>query len=62
ESVIAAAQAFGTCVTERDLTGREDLRGIDLVTIDPPTARDHNTRSKLENDVLIRSGTHRDFC
>lgn len=40
--VIAEAQAFGTGVRASDIEGREDLRDLDLVTIDPPTARDHD--------------------
>lgn len=29
-------------VTKKEIAGREDLRGIDLVTIDPATAKDHD--------------------
>lgn len=42
EDVILEAQAFGTEVAPADIEGREDLRGYDLLTIDPPTARDHD--------------------
>ena len=41
-SAVAEAQSFGTRVRESDLAGREDLRGLDLCTIDPPDARDHD--------------------
>ncbi len=42
EDAVIEAQAFGTEVRPEDLEGREDLRHLDLVTIDPPTARDHD--------------------
>ncbi|MBX3272262.1 MAG: ribonuclease R [Sandaracinaceae bacterium] len=42
EDAVLEAQAFGTEVRASDLEGREDLRPLDLVTIDPPTARDHD--------------------
>jgi len=42
EDAVIEAQAFGTEVRPEDIEGREDLRGYDLLTIDPPTARDHD--------------------
>lgn len=42
EEVLAEAQAFGTRLREEDLAGREDLRPLEFVTIDPPDARDHD--------------------
>ncbi|MBI4909370.1 MAG: VacB/RNase II family 3'-5' exoribonuclease [Acidobacteria bacterium] len=40
DDVIAQAQHTQGEVTERDLTGRRDFRGFDIVTIDGETARD----------------------
>lgn len=42
EEVLAEAQRFGTRVPEDEIARREDLRGFDLLTIDPPTAKDHD--------------------
>ncbi|MCA9608342.1 MAG: RNB domain-containing ribonuclease, partial [Myxococcales bacterium] len=42
EDAVVEAQAFGTALRPSDLEGREDLRHLDLLTIDPPTARDHD--------------------
>ncbi len=42
DDVLAEAQSFGTRVPKAEIDAREDLRGIDLVTIDPPDARDHD--------------------
>ncbi len=42
EDVVAEAESFGTEVSPRDSRGREDLRNLDLVTIDPADARDHD--------------------
>jgi len=39
-AVIAAAEAFGPRVAAEAITGREDLRGVQLVTIDGEDARD----------------------
>ncbi len=38
----AEAEALPTTVLAQELQGREDLRGLDLVTIDPDDARDHD--------------------
>jgi ribonuclease R len=46
--VLAEAQAFGDRVTAKDRKGREDLRDLDLVTIDPLTARDHDDALYIE--------------
>jgi ribonuclease R len=40
--VLAEAQAFGARVREEEIAIREDLRDLDLCTIDPPDARDHD--------------------
>ncbi len=40
--VLAEARELPTRVTAQDRKGREDLRGIDLCTIDPVDARDHD--------------------
>jgi ribonuclease R len=42
DEVLAEAQAFGTRVNEEEIRGREDLRPLALMTIDPPDARDHD--------------------
>ena len=40
--VVAEAEKIPEAVPEADKEGREDLRGFDLVTIDPEDARDHD--------------------
>lgn len=42
EDVQRAAAALPSRVDKRNIQGREDLRELDLVTIDPETARDHD--------------------
>jgi ribonuclease R len=42
EEALAEASAFGDAVTAEDKRDRVDLRDLDLVTIDPPDARDHD--------------------
>lgn len=42
EAVLEEATAFADRVTAAEKKGREDLRSLDLVTIDPATARDHD--------------------
>lgn len=42
EQALAAAQALPRAVPERDKRGRTDLRPLDLVTIDPADAKDHD--------------------
>lgn len=42
EDALLEAQAFGTRVKKQEIDRREDLRGYELCTIDPPTARDHD--------------------
>ncbi|MBX3251347.1 MAG: VacB/RNase II family 3'-5' exoribonuclease [Myxococcales bacterium] len=44
----AEAEAFPERVPAADKKGREDLREIDLVTIDPPDARDHDDAVYVE--------------
>ncbi|MEY4514643.1 MAG: hypothetical protein RLZZ450_6765, partial [Pseudomonadota bacterium] len=46
--VLEEAQAFGDRLSARDRKGREDLRDLDLVTIDPITARDHDDAIFIE--------------
>ncbi len=48
EETLAEARAFGDRVSPADKQGREDLRGMDLVTIDPPDARDHDDAVYVE--------------
>ena len=42
EEVQAEAKAWGDHVTEAECAGREDLRKLELLTIDPDDARDHD--------------------
>jgi ribonuclease R len=42
EDVQAEARAYGDHVTEADCKGRVDYRDLDLLTIDPDDARDHD--------------------
>ena len=42
EDVQAEARAYGDRVTEADCEGRVDYRDLDLLTIDPDDARDHD--------------------
>lgn len=42
EDALEAARAFGGRVTPKERKDRIDLRHLDLVTIDPATARDHD--------------------
>jgi ribonuclease R len=46
--VLEEARAFGDRLSPRDRKGREDLRELDLVTIDPLTARDHDDAIFIE--------------
>lgn len=48
EAVLAEARVFGDRVSNKDKRGREDLRDLDLVTIDPITARDHDDAIFIE--------------
>jgi ribonuclease R len=48
DDVLAEARAFGDKVSLKDRKGREDLRELDLVTIDPLTARDHDDALYIE--------------
>ncbi len=48
DEVLAEARAYGDRVSPRDRRGREDLRDLDLVTIDPITARDHDDAIFIE--------------
>ena len=42
EEVLSEAQLFGTRLRQEEIDAREDLRHLDIVTIDPPDARDHD--------------------
>ncbi|MCJ7452135.1 MAG: ribonuclease R [Steroidobacteraceae bacterium] len=42
EEVLAEARAYGARIPEAAIAGREDLRGIELVTIDGEDARDYD--------------------
>jgi len=53
-AVVAEAQAFGDHVTDAQLEGREDLRPLPLLTIDPVDARDH------DDAVYVRRATEHD--
>jgi ribonuclease R len=48
EQVLAEARVFGERVSVKDKRDREDLRELDLVTIDPITARDHDDAIFIE--------------
>jgi ribonuclease R len=48
DPVLAEARAYGERVSVRDKREREDLRELDLVTIDPLTARDHDDAIFIE--------------
>jgi ribonuclease R len=50
DEVLAEARAYGDKVSPRDRRDREDLRDIDLVTIDPITARDHDDAIFIERN------------
>jgi ribonuclease R len=50
DEVLAEARAYGDKVSARDRRDREDLRDIDLVTIDPITARDHDDAIFIERN------------
>lgn len=48
DDALAAAAALPEAILDADREGREDLTGLDLVTIDPDDARDH------DDAVLVR--------
>ncbi|MCB9615525.1 MAG: VacB/RNase II family 3'-5' exoribonuclease [Sandaracinus sp.] len=50
EETAAEARAFGDRVANVDKQNREDLRELDLVTIDPPDARDHDDAVFVEKN------------
>ncbi len=54
EDVVAEARRFGDRVTEEQMEGREDLRPLPLLTIDPVDARDH------DDAVYVRHATEHD--
>lgn len=49
DDVLAAAHAIGDEVTEKDLKGREDLRGARIFTIDGDDAKDFDDAVSIEN-------------
>jgi len=53
DDVQAEARAYGDHVTEADTVGREDFRELELLTIDPDDARDHDDAVYAER---IRGG------
>jgi ribonuclease R len=48
EAVLAEAATFGGRISPKERKGRSDLRHLDLVTIDPLTARDHDDAIFIE--------------
>ncbi len=48
DAVLSEAREYGDKVSVRDRRDREDLRDLDLVTIDPITARDHDDAIFIE--------------
>ncbi|MBI2394972.1 MAG: ribonuclease R [Deltaproteobacteria bacterium] len=54
EAVSAEARAFGDAITDAQIEGREDLRPLPLLTIDPADARDH------DDAVYVRRATEHD--
>jgi ribonuclease R len=50
DEVLSEARAYGDKVSPRDRRDREDLRDLDLVTIDPITARDHDDAIFIERN------------
>ncbi len=54
EAVVAEARAFGDAITDAQCEGREDLRPLPLLTIDPVDARDH------DDAVYVRHATEHD--
>lgn len=52
--VVAEAQKYGDHVTDAQIEGREDLRPLPLLTIDPVDARDH------DDAVYVRHATEHD--
>jgi ribonuclease R len=54
DAVVAEARAYGDAITDAQIEGREDLRPLPLVTIDPKDARDH------DDAVFVRRATEHD--
>jgi ribonuclease R len=48
QTVLAEAAAFGGRISPKERKDRSDLRHLDLVTIDPLTARDHDDAISIE--------------
>jgi ribonuclease R len=48
EAVSLEAQRFGRHITDADLEGREDLRGRNVITIDPDDARDFDDAIEVQ--------------
>lgn len=49
-AVIEEARTFGRVVKRNDITGREDLRDLEIFTIDPETAKDYDDALSLSVD------------
>ncbi len=59
QDAVEEALAFGTRVKKEDLEGREDLRDLELFTIDPDTAKDYDDAISVEKkDGLYELGVH----
>ncbi len=59
QDAVDEAIAFGTRVKKEDLEGREDLRDMELFTIDPDTAKDYDDAISVEiKDGLYELGVH----
>ncbi len=58
--VVKEAEAFGKEVTRQDIKGREDIRKLECVTIDPDTAKDFDDAISLEKDEngIYHLGVH----
>lgn len=58
--VIKEARSFGSQVSRKDIEGREDLRDLECITIDPDTAKDFDDALTLTKDKKghYRLGVH----
>ena len=59
EAVSAEAKQFGMLVTPADLEGREDLRGRNIITIDPDDARDFDDAIEVQPTDLKKARRRR---
>lgn len=60
ETVLKEVKAFADKVTDKDLTGREDIRGTYTITIDPQDAKDFDDALTCEpaGDNTVEIGVH----